>query len=122
MTAAWIAQALKFGLLVWLGLLMAIVVGRILRGHIPARGVLAHNPQNAGEETTAPRAISALVFPLVILFLVLEATKFDPSIVGPNGWPMFPDISDNFLLLLIGGNGLYLADKMNMFRTGVATQ
>ncbi|MBM3530095.1 MAG: hypothetical protein FJX62_18590 [Alphaproteobacteria bacterium] len=122
MTAAWIAQALKVGLLIWLGLLMAIVIGRVLCGKIPTRGVLARNPQNAGRETSAPRAISALVFPLVILFLVLEAMKFDPGVLGPDGWPMFPDISDNFLLLLTGGNGLYLADKMRMFQTGVVTK
>jgi len=62
----------------------------------------------------------ALVFPLVILFLLAEAMNFDPSVLGPNGRPTFPDISDNLIMLLTGGNGLYLADKMNLFRNGVA--
>ena len=119
MTAELVAQGLKAGLLFWLVMLMLIIIGRILRGDIRTRGALANDPDQAGTETTAPRAISALVFPLVILFLIAEAMNFDPNVLGPNGRPAFPDISDNLIMLLTGGNGLYLADKMNLFRNGV---
>jgi hypothetical protein len=119
MTAGLVAQALKAGLLVWLTVLMAIVVGRVLRGHISCRGLLADDAQRAGSETTPTRAIAMLVFPLVVLFLVLQALNFDPSAVAPGTRPTFPDIPDNLLMLLTGGNGLYLAGKLSALRNGV---
>jgi hypothetical protein len=120
MTAEFVAQMLKVGLLAWLAGLMLIVVGRVLRGDISSRGVLADHRDRAGSETTPARAIAMLVFPLVILFLVVQALNFDPSVIPPGATrPSFPDISDNLLLLLTGGNGLYLAGKMSALRNGV---
>jgi hypothetical protein len=119
MTPELIAQVLKAGLLVWLVLLMAIVVGRMLRGDMSTRGLLAHDPERAGTETAPSRAIAMLVFPLVILFLILKALEFDPSTIVPGVRPMFPDIPDNLVLLLTGGNGVYLAGKMSPPRDGV---
>lgn len=119
MTPALIAQVLKTGLLVWMALLMAIVVGRMLRGDMSTRGLLAEDPQRAGTETAPTRAIAMLVFPLVIFFLILEALNFDPSTIAEGVRPTFPDISDNFVLLLTGGNGVYLAGKMSSPRSGV---
>jgi hypothetical protein len=111
MTATLIAQILKVGLSAWLVLLTAIVIGRILRGNISCRGMLADDPQRAGSETAPMRVVAALVFPLVIMFLILQALNFDVSAVEPGTRPSFPDIPDNLVLLLTGGNGLYLASK-----------
>lgn len=119
MTPGLIAQVLKAGLLIWIALLMAIVVGRLLRGDMSTRGLLADSVQSAGTETTPSRAIAMLVFPLVIFFLTIEALHFDPSAIAPGSRPTFPDISDNLVLLLTGGNGVYLAGKLSPPRSGV---
>jgi hypothetical protein len=118
MTAGLVAQVLKVGLCAWLALLMAIVIGRVLRGDISSRGLLANDASRAGSETTATRAIAMLVFPLVILFLIVPALNFDPAAVADGARPMFPDIPDNLVMLLTGGNGLYLAGKLSAFRNG----
>ena len=118
-TASLIAQVLKAGLLIWLCLLMAIVIGRVLRGNISCRGMLADDPQRAGTETSPMRAIAVLVFPLVIMFIILQALNFDASAISPGTRPTFPDIPDNLVMLLTGGNGLYLAGKLSAPRNGV---
>ena len=82
MTASLVASVLKAGLIIWLALLMAIVIGRLLRGSISLRGILAEHPAKAGSETYAPRAIAMLVFPLVIMMLILSALNFDPNDVA----------------------------------------
>jgi len=119
MTPALVALVLKVGMLTWLVLLMAVVVGRMLRGDISTRGLLTDNARRAGSETTATRAIAMLVFPLVILFLILQALSFDANAIVPGIRPSFPDIPDNLVMLLTGGNGLYLAGKLSTFRNGV---
>ena len=97
---------------------MAIVIGRLLRGSISLRGILAEHPAKAGSETYAPRAIAMLVFPLVIMMLILSALNFDPNDVVPGVRPSFPNIPDNLVILLTGGNGVYLAGKLNAFMGG----
>jgi hypothetical protein len=119
MTASLVAQVLKAGLSVWLALLMAIVIGRVLRGDISCRGLLADDPERAGTEVAPMRAIAMLVFPIVIMFLILQALNFDAGAVAPGTRPTFPDIPDNLLVLLTGGNGLYLAGKLSASRNGV---
>ena len=120
MTASLVAYVLKAGLIIWLALLMAIVLGRVLRGTISLRGILSEDAAKAGDETSAPRAIAMLVFPLVIMILVLSALNFDPTDIASGMRPSFPEIPDNLVILLIGGNGVYLAGKLNAFRNGVA--
>jgi hypothetical protein len=117
--SALVAVVLKTGLIVWLVLLMAIVIGRVLTGRMSSRGLLAEDAAHAGSETSPTRAVSMLVFPLVVLLLVLDALQFDPSLVLPGTRPSFPNISDNLVLLLTGGNGIYLAGKLSSPRDGV---
>jgi hypothetical protein len=100
-----IVRCFETGLLVWLALLAAIVIGRVLNGDIDATGLLQHG---AGDGAVAPeRVVSMLAFPVVLVTYVLNALHADVSVHAA-----LPDLSDNMILLLTGGNGLYLAGKI----------
>jgi hypothetical protein len=102
-----IITLLKSGLLVWMALLVALIAVRILKGDINARGILLHR---ADDPSVKPeRALSAAVFPLVIISYAYSALSVDPSLPGPVG---LPNVPESLLNLLIGTNGLYLAGKI----------
>jgi hypothetical protein len=99
------AQILGAGLLIWLAALILLIMVRVLRGDIRYDGVLAAS-RRAG---MAPeRVVSAVVFPLVILFYAMQALDVDVAIVPAR----LPDVPDYLMSLLVGGNGLYLAGKI----------
>jgi hypothetical protein len=114
-TPALIAKALEAGLLLWLGLLALLVLGKMLRGKITTRGLLAQDPTNAGTEMQPERAVVMLVFPLVLLHLVVDSLAIDASVTRS-----LPDIPEYLVTLLTGGNGIYLAGKM-LRKNGVAS-
>jgi hypothetical protein len=100
-----IARVLETGLVLWFVLLAVIVIGRVLRGEIDATGLLRHD---AADTAVAPeRVVSMLAFPVVLASYVLSALHADVTVT-----PALPDLSENMLLLLGGGNGLYLAGKI----------
>jgi len=105
-----ITKLLAAGLLTWLALLALLVAMRILRGDIPAAGVLVHAKTNGSSDVAPERVVAMAVFPLVILMYVMSALGSDLTIVA--GRPTMPDLPDSLLVLLTGANGLYLAGKM----------
>ena len=115
MTPAVIAKVLEAGLLIWLGLLALLVLGKMLRGKITTRGLLAHDPAGAGTEMQPERAVAMLIFPLVLLHLVADSMAIDVTVTRS-----LPDIPESLVTLLTGGNGIYLAGKM-MRKNGVAS-
>ena len=101
-----VVRGLEAGLLVWFGLLAAIIGYRVLSGDIDTTGFLKHKLSST---TVAPeRVLSMSVFPVVIISYVFTALHADVS--GPH--PMLPELQENLLLLLTSGNGLYLVGKI----------
>ncbi len=93
------------GLLLWFGLFTVIVIGRVLNGSIDCTGLLQHGVDDGA---VAPeRVVSMVTFPVVLVTYVLNALHADMSVHAA-----LPDLSDNMILLLTGGNGLYLAGKI----------
>ena len=104
---ATIAKVLEAGLLGWMALLILLIGVRILRGDIPADGVLLHNE---GDASVAPeRALTMAIFPVVIISYAYTALNMNLEVPGP---VRLPDVPDYLLNLLLGSNGLYLAGKI----------
>lgn len=100
-----IFRVFEAGLAIWFVALAAIVIGRVLRGEIDTAGLLRHG---GGDAAVAPeRVVSMLAFPVVLASYALSALHADVAAT-----PALPDLSENMLLLLGGGNGLYLAGKI----------
>lgn len=100
-----IVRLLEAGLLIWMALLAAIVIGRVLRGETHSSGFLE---TRRGERAVVPeRALSMAVFPVVIVSYVYTALHADVAATHA-----LPPLSDNLLTLLTGGNGVYLAGKI----------
>ena len=100
-----IVRVFETGLLVWFVLLAVIVGWRVLTGDIDAGGLLQHD---AADDDVAPeRVVSMIAFPVVVVNYVLGALHADASVSHA-----LPDLSQNMILLLTGGNGLYLAGKI----------
>ena len=100
-----IVRLFTAGLLVWFALLAAIVIGRLLNGRIDCTGLLQHG---VDDDAVAPeRVVAMLAFPVVLVTYVLNALHADMSVHAA-----LPNLSDNMILLLAGGNGLYLAGKI----------
>jgi len=100
-----LVRIFETGLAVWFVLLAAIVVWRMLTGEIDATGLLRHDP---GDDGIAPeRVLSVIAFPAVLASYVLTALHADMSVNAA-----LPNPSENLVLLLTGGNGLYLAGKI----------
>lgn len=98
-------RVFEIGLLVWFALFAWLVLSRMLSGAIDASGLLQHGAEDAG---VAPeRVVSMIAFPAVLGSYVLAALHADMSVQAA-----LPDPSENMVLLLGGGNGLYLAGKI----------
>lgn len=105
-----ITRGLAAGLLIWFVLLALIIAGRVLRGDIKTTGFMRTRMRlRRGETEVAPeRALSMMVFPVVIASYAFTALHADMSVSHPS----LPELPDNLLMLLTGGNGLYLAGKI----------
>lgn len=101
-----VVPMLKTGLLIWLALLFAIVIGRILKGDLNTAGLLRHG---RSDPNVAPeRVLLTAGFPAVILSYVFLGLHVDVHTLHP----ALPDVPDSLLMLLTGSNGLYLAGKI----------
>jgi len=98
-------RVFEAGLALWFVLLAVIVIGRVLSGEIDVTGLLQHK---ADDDAVAPeRVVPMLAFPVIVVTYVLSALHADVSVTHA-----LPDLSQNMILLLSGGNGLYLAGKI----------
>jgi len=102
-----IVRLLEAGLLIWMALFAAILFGRVMRGDTHRGGGFLETKR--GESAVAPeRALSMALFPLVIVSYAFTALHADMNMTHP----AMPDLSNNLLTLLTGGNGVYLAGKI----------
>jgi hypothetical protein len=104
------AKALAVGLLVWFALLMALVMVRVLRGDIRTAGFLSSTARPSDGSVDPERVLAMAVFPFIIVIYIPQALSTD--IMGVATRPSMPDVSDFFVTLLTGSNGLYLAGKI----------
>jgi len=108
-----IARLLSAGLIIWFVLLAGLIAGRVLRGGIRTTGFLSTMRPGTDaapiQTQIAPeRVLSMALFPVVLGGFVINALHADMSVPHPS----LPDISDQMVMLLTGGNGLYLAGKI----------
>lgn len=103
-----VVKLLEVGLLVWLMLLAAIVAGRILQDDIGTTGLLA---ARRGAAIDPERVLALALFPSILFYYVIQTLNADLPFT-PAGRPIMPDIPENLVTLLTGGNGLYLAGKI----------
>ena len=101
-----IAHSFTAGLLIWFALLGAIIAGRMLHGDIDSAGLL--KTKHHDDDIAPERALSMTMMPVVVLSYVYTALHADMSVSHPS----LPNLPDNLLMLLTGGNGLYLAGKI----------
>jgi hypothetical protein len=106
MSTEFIARCLTAGLLIWFVLLVVLIAGRILRGDLDTTGLLRAARPDA--DVLPERALSMSLFPLVIVSYAYTALHADVNVSHPS----LPDLPDNLLMLLAGGNGIYLAGKI----------
>jgi hypothetical protein len=100
-----IVRVFEAGLAVWFLLLAGIVLGRMLSGAIDVTGLLQHRPR---DRSAAPeRVVSMIALPVIVVTYVLSALHTDAQTTHA-----LPELSDHMILLLTGGNGLYLAGKI----------
>lgn len=101
-----IARGFEIGIIVWFALLVLIIAGRMLRGDINTTGFM--RTERADDAIEPERVIAMMLFPAIIGMYALKAlhAPLDPS------HPSLPPLSDNLLMLMTGGNGLYLAGKI----------
>jgi hypothetical protein len=102
-----ITRGLATGLLIWLALLGVVMVARVLNGDISGTGFL-HTTRGTRARVAPERVVSMMVFPMVIVSYIFSAMHADVNVPHPS----LPDLSDNLLMLLAGGNGVYLAGKI----------
>lgn len=102
-----VVRLLEAGLLTWMALFAVILLHKFVGGGTHQSGFL----ENArGEGTVAPeRALSMVAFPVVIAGYAFAALHAD---VSPGHPATLPPLSDNLLMLLSGGNGMYLVGKI----------
>jgi len=99
-----IVRLLATGLLVWFGLLIALITVRILRRDINVSGFLTPTP---GSEVAPERVLAMAAVPTVLVMFVLEALRVDLAT-----HPSLPNIPDILVTVLTGSNSLYLAGKI----------
>lgn len=100
-----IFRVFEVGLAIWFVLIALLVIARMLSGDIDTSGLLQHD---ADDEGAAPERVFAMIaFPAVLVTYTLSALHADASATHA-----LPDLSENMVLLLTGGNGLYLAGKI----------
>jgi hypothetical protein len=100
-----IAKLLAAGLLTWFALLLALIVVRALSNQIEVKGMLTHSDPSGPAQPE--RVLNMAVFPVVLMYFVLEALRADMSVRAS-----LPDIPEVLLVALTGSNSLYLAGKM----------
>ena len=95
------------GLLLWLGLLVALVLRGIFSGKINTKGLLSHRGI-AGD--VAPERLAMLLatlgYALFYAVSALRTVRLDYADAG------LPEIPEEVLAVFVGTNGLYLTGKI----------
>ena len=85
----YLTKLLSTGLLVWFGLLLALVAVRVLRRDINVTGLLSNKPDPRGDQVLPERVLTMAVFPSILVYYVVLAMHADVSAV-----PSLPNIPD----------------------------
>lgn len=102
-----ITKLFATSLLVWFGLLMALIAVRILRRDIDVSGFLAQS-KSPTASVLPERVIAMATFPTIVVGYVLLALQADVSGADPS----LPDVPSTVVNLLTGSNSIYLAGKI----------
>ncbi len=106
-----IGKCLAFGLLAWFGaMLLARAHLRVLRDDIASSGMLVSDPSR-DDSVDPERVAAAAIVPAVLAAYTIHALNTG-IVMTPTGSMSMPDLPENLVTLLTGGNGLYLAGKI----------
>lgn len=105
-----IGKCLAFGLLAWFGAMLLLVLIRVLRDDIASSGMLVSDPSR-DDSVDPERVAAAAIVPAVLAAYTIHALNTG-IVVTPTGSMSMPDLPENLVTLLTGGNGLYLAGKI----------
>ena len=101
-----IAQGFAWGMLAWLALLAIYIAIRIIRGDMPLRGMLS---QRIDGPATPERMLGLLITVVIAVVYVHTALQIDLNAPGPL---RLPELPDQFMNMLLGANGIFLAGKL----------
>jgi hypothetical protein len=101
-----IVQIFAFGMLAWLALLAASISVRSIRGDLLLGGMLA---QNAGGPPTPERMLGVVITVVIAVVYIKTALQIDLSGPGPL---RLPELPEQFMNILLGTNGIFLAGKI----------
>ena len=101
MTIAVASKLLSAGLLVWFGLLLMMIAGRVISGDIHSDGMLT---EATGTGDTPERMLLMAVGPALLVMYALSALNSDILTTR-----RLPDVPEAFTAILTGTNGLFLA-------------
>ena len=114
MTATIVAGAVRYAVLPWLFLLFAVIVLKMLRGKINTVGLLRSSsdapvdPERVGILATSMFAIGAYA---------LNVLETGPILEPSTHILHMPDAPLSLLMILAGGNGIYLGGKFLRLRS-----
>src|SRR5258708_312255 len=103
MTIAVVSKLLSAGLLMWFGLLLMMIAGRVTSGNIQTAGMLTETAETGD---TPERMLLMAVGPALLVMYALSALNTDILTTR-----RLPDVPEAFTAILTGTNGLFLAGK-----------
>jgi len=105
-----IGKCLAFGLIAWFGAMLLLVLLRVLRDEVASSGLLISG-RYAGEGVNPERVVAVAIVPAVLAVYTIHALNTG-IVTTADGALSMPDLPENLVTLLTGGNGLYLAGKI----------
>lgn len=111
MDQVFIATILSYLLAAWLSALAAVIALRLLRGDINTKGLLQ---ARADVETIDPERVTMMIITLLAIGgYAINALSAGATFNEQTNLYQLPDAPDALLVLLAGGNTLYLAGKIS---------
>ncbi|MGY4511882.1 hypothetical protein [Bradyrhizobium sp. USDA 3650] len=105
-----IGKFLAFGLIAWFGAMLLLVLIRVLRDEVASSGLLVSDISK-DDSVNPERVVAAAIVPAVLAIYTIHALNTG-IVTMPTGALSMPDLSEELVTLLTGGNGLYLAGKI----------
>ncbi|MBR0708683.1 MULTISPECIES: hypothetical protein [Bradyrhizobium] len=113
-----VGKFLAFCLIAWFGAMLLLVLIRVLLDRGASRGLLVSDGhrdrskrQPRDERVNPERVMAAAIVPAVLAAYTIHALNTG-IVTTETGAMSMPDLPENLLTLLTGGNGLYLAGKI----------
>lgn len=113
-----VGKFLAFCLIAWFGAMFILVLVRVLLDRRASGGMLVGNRRSNSSNRTSgvkrvdpERVMATAIVPAVLAAYAIHALSTG-IVTTPTGAVSMPDLPENLLTLLTGGNGLYLAGKI----------